>query len=71
MRLPRRVREAPERAAEAIRLAEKERARAEAEAKKPEVERAPLPPAQDSAPSSGRINPSSIDDFLRSLQGTE
>lgn len=59
-----------ERAAEAIRLAEQERARHEAEAKKPEVERAPLP-AIEGGGGAGRINPSSIDDFLRSLQGTE
>lgn len=60
-----------ERAAEAIRLADQERARREAEAQKPEVERAPLPATRDGPPAPSRINPSSIDDFLRTLQGTE
>ncbi|BCH24180.1 AsmA family protein [Mesorhizobium sp. L-8-3] len=58
-----------ERAAEAIRMAEQERAQHEAEAKKPEIERAPLPAIEGGG--AGRINPSSIDDFLRSLQGPE
>jgi uncharacterized protein involved in outer membrane biogenesis len=59
-----------ERAAEAIRLVERERARSEAEARKPEVERAPLPAPGDSGVGQ-RFDPSSIDTFLRSLEETQ
>jgi len=59
-----------ERAAEAIRMVERERARSQAEAAHgPEVERAPLPPPGESG-TGAEFDPSSIDTFLRSLEKT-
>lgn len=59
-----------ERAAEALRLVEEERARAEAEAHKSQIERAPLAPPSDTG-AGRRFDPSSIDSFLRSLDETQ
>lgn len=59
-----------ERAAEAIRLVERERAQSEAEAREPDVERAPLPPPGGDR-TDRQFDPSAIDTFLRSLEETQ